>query len=172
MTDRMVQVQVPVALIERLRAYADEQRARARFIADENRGEWWAGVATARREVANDLDALLSQPTPTPTAEPEDAAQVWADGFEAGATWPQHTPSGVPVDPPLNPYEVDHASPAAPPRIEDMASGTTFTAAAMRGVEHWTRQVDGVTDTYGNVWSVQEIDPSTIRDVHMPKEHP
>lgn len=32
------------------------------------------------------------------------AAEAWAEGFEAGATWPQSTPAGQSVDPPENPY--------------------------------------------------------------------
>ena len=33
------------------------------------------------------------------------AAAVWDEGFEAGATWEQSSPSGIPHDPPLNPYD-------------------------------------------------------------------
>ena len=33
------------------------------------------------------------------------AAKAWDEGFEAGATWEQSSPSGIPHDPPLNPYD-------------------------------------------------------------------
>ena len=33
------------------------------------------------------------------------AAEIWDEGFEAGATWEQSSPSGIPHDPPLNPYD-------------------------------------------------------------------
>ncbi|WP_166344996.1 hypothetical protein [Phytoactinopolyspora limicola] len=33
-----------------------------------------------------------------------DKAELWDEGFEAGATWRPSGPSGVPNDPPANPY--------------------------------------------------------------------
>ena len=45
------------------------------------------------------LAVLASQPTVA-----EVRAQAWDEGFEAGATWSSSGPSGVPHDPPRNPY--------------------------------------------------------------------
>ena len=33
------------------------------------------------------------------------AAEIWDEGFEAGATWEQNSSSGFPLNPPLNPYD-------------------------------------------------------------------
>lgn len=58
--------------------------------------------------VCGELHEALLKSASTASWVPNE--QAWADGFEAGATWPQHTASGVPVDPPLNPYETDGQS--------------------------------------------------------------
>lgn len=113
---------------------------------------------------SNELLALLSQPTPT--AEQECTCFPVPERLHTthyGATDPATTLEPNP-DCPL------HFPTAEPPRIEDMAPGTTFTAVSLRGPERWTRQIDGVTDRHGNVWSIDELDPSTIRDVTPPKE--
>lgn len=172
------------SLIERLRAYADEQRARARFIADENRGEWWAGVATARREVANDLDALLSQPTPT--AEPMRAAQ--SDGGDRLIEFAEEM-LGVPLEPWQmrlcrrvfggNVGRSTGRPDAAPPSIPDMMPRTTFWARTKWGHE-WPFVAEGGNAIRANVSGYPDgillhefdIDPATIRDVTPPKGHP
>jgi hypothetical protein len=121
----------------------------------------------------------IGTPQATPSAELVDAAQAWGDGFEAGATWPQSTPSGVPIDPPINPYEADRLPSAAPPSIADMASGTTFTEAS----DGWPRStwevgahIDGtryiVRLSDGWARDPKGIDPSTIRDVTPPPATP
>lgn len=34
----------------------------------------------------------------------EKQAEAWEDGFEDGVDFNDHTPSGISIDPPLNPY--------------------------------------------------------------------
>lgn len=100
---------------------------------------------------------------------------VDADGYSAGTGHFEGNARSFLVQHPtcslglVNEYGERRPLPGAEsPRIADMAPGTTFTAAAMRGEERWTRQADGVTDVYGNVWAIRELDPSTIRDVTLP----
>ncbi len=74
----------------------------------------------------------------------------------------------------------DDAPPTAePPRIEDLAPGTTFRAKHVdpeecgNAMRTWfvfgLRRVILFND-WGQRWSVDSIDPSTIRDVTPPKE--
>lgn len=155
-------VQVPVSLIERIAAELE---------------------VDSRIRSAGDLRALLSQPTPTD--EPVSAEQAWGEGFEAGATWPQHTASGVPVDPPRNPYEQDSATPT-PPSIADMAPGTTEDAIRADEREQWASYFDNADASVGSPplsyamvvkylrgpkpFGVAQGDPSTIRDVTPPED--
>lgn len=60
---------------------------------------------------------------------------------------------------------------AEPPRIEDMAPGTTFVASlvGLSFPEACELLSSGLVYTRGMSWSVDNIDPSTIRDVTPPK---
>lgn len=139
-------VQVPVSLIERA----------------------LTSMTTERYDnaAARELEALL--PQPTPTAEHADDCSIdvvtWVPGWEGVPTaLPGHCDCGRGAD-------------AKPPRIEDMAPGTTFTARLhlMDGLTDRCvfMRVDGVdvVDDAGARWHPQDIDPSTIRDVTPPKE--
>lgn len=61
---------------------------------------------------------------------------------------------------------------AEPPRIEDMAPGTTFTASTwQKYLSHWTYLPDGGVLSGMGVWHDRaDVDPSTIRDVTPPQE--
>lgn len=94
------------------------------------------------------LDALLSQSTPT-------------------ADEPGLTPSELRAWRALDQQKAD----AGPPRIEDMAPGTTFRAdtIATRYGSRWTVLPSGrVESGMGIGHEASEIDPSTIRDVTPP----
>jgi hypothetical protein len=103
-----------------------------------------------RVEARRQARALLSQPTPT--AEPIDA--VSASCVDGAAPEQQRET-------------------AEPPRIEDMAPGTTFTEEV-----RWT--VTGTLSTgstvahsgSGEMRFADRFDPSTIRDVTPPKDAP
>ncbi|MDT0211220.1 hypothetical protein [Curtobacterium sp. BRD11] len=92
------------------------------------------------------MSALLSQPTPT--AEPIDAVSA---SCVDGATPEQQRET------------------AEPPRIEDMAPGTTFTAAASSDVWRWAVRQDGQVVSGLGIGPKSSIDPSTIRDVTPPR---
>lgn len=68
-------------------------------------------------------------------------------------------------------YGDPHGEQTAPPRIEDMAPGTTFTAEVP---DRWLVQVESggalFADTCVERKSLEHIDPSTIRDVTPPME--
>lgn len=93
------------------------------------------------------LRALLSQQIPT------------ADEWAAWERCEGPRPDGLDDDAPL-------PSPQ-PPRIEDMAPGTTFRLAGGNGM--WMRTRDGAVHTSGVSTFGVGIDPSTIRDVIPPK---
>ena len=101
--------------------------------------------------ILRELDALLSQPTPS-------AEAMSADEFSArwrGADTALRRMS----------------EPAEPPRIEDMAPGTTFTAILNGGKRLRTYTVTErriLTESEGGAYALGDIDPSTIRDVQPP----
>ena len=84
---------------------------------------------------------------PVPTAEPQTLDHLVRDTDSGNIVW---------VSP-------------QPPRIEDMAPGTTFEYP-----ERWTVVKNGTADAYArnkqNARFLDEFDPSTIRDVTTPTE--
>lgn len=76
-------------------------------LAQQMRGYFRARTDAFSRQKADQLDALLSQPTPI--AEPVSAAQGWDEGYEAGL-------SDGPRDVTLNPYTGDTPTASPPPR--------------------------------------------------------
>jgi len=60
-------------------------------------------VVDATVNIQDATDAVLAV-LPGRT-EAQVKAEAWNEGFEAGATWSPSGPSGVPHDPPVNPYE-------------------------------------------------------------------
>lgn len=160
MADEERTIQVPASLA---RAIVGQLRTDAEQID----GEWgWGRTVAKIREssdpddygkegvrLSDELEALLSQPTPT--AEPIDA--VSASCVDGAAPEQQRET-------------------AAPPRPEDMAPGTTFTG---RHADHWKRfEYDGAGRIRfvggSGTWFLLtgprgiRIDPSTIRDVTPP----
>lgn len=59
------------------------------------------------------LNAALEQPAPVVVT----AEEAWDDGFDAGSTWSPSGRSGIPNDPPTNPYRVSPASQAKAPSV-------------------------------------------------------
>ena len=144
-------MQVPVSLIERVkRAVLDTA-----FLSQEDAEAVWQRVAAA-----------LSQPTPS--AERDDLLSCLELGDDGNYHWDTDM-----LDRLLERHMGEF--PAAPPRIEDMAPGTTFTAVDPgrlgdratfevlnnhrgRNVETWVH------------WAPSSFISSTIRDVTPPKE--
>lgn len=166
-TDRTVQV--PVSLIERIER---ELEYRVRTVASRIRmaekhdepypREWVDNEVVAGRERVR---ALLSQPTPT--AEPCKRC--------AGTGYITSPPMPDVVDLPC-----PNCSDAEPPRIEDMAPGTTFTGTTRQWpTQRFERVSRGrVKAENGTLWSPldyqgrERIDPSMIRDVTPPRVTP
>lgn len=146
-------VQVPVSLIERAVRVLDDGSATVY--------EWDA--------VQDELTALLSQPTPTTeTSSCVICSRSIVRLDLKDGTQPWRHAEGTNAHPAVGPLSNGQA--AEPPRIEDMAPGTTFTAEVP---DRWLVQVesDGAlfADTCVERKSLEHIDPSTIRDVQEPK---
>lgn len=138
-------------------------------LAQQMRGHFRARTDAFSRQKAEQLDALLSPPTPS-----ADHAEDWTDAqpnegpgctcgfngsFEDCAAW--------------------RAAEAGPPRIEDMAPGTMLVGALhevfsdnrpMRLMVVKRRRRVDVVDPDGCFWMPSDIVPSTIRDVREPEQ--
>ncbi len=118
--------------------------------------------------------ALLSQPTPT--AEPDACPRCGGTGEVEDDS---HRHTGLPTVGRCGLCGGSGRVTAEPPRIEDMAPGTTFvgTLSPTRGsvAEPRTRRLfvtvgPDLYDERGLHWYEEDVDPSTIRDVTPPKE--
>ena len=142
-------MQVPVSLIERVkRAVLDTA-----FLSQEDAEAVWQRVAAA-----------LSQPTPS--AERDDLLSCLELGDDGNYHWDTDM-----LDRLLERHMGEF--PAAPPRIEDMAPGTTFTAPLRDNSEdrRWMVTAHGLASSDGSAGVDSKwIDPSTIRDVTPPKD--
>lgn len=140
-----------------------EQIAEALFYAA-RRDDWGVANADERQEFYDLADspavlALFSQPSPsTPSA----GACICTFGPDC---------DGPNIECPVH---------GLPPRIEDMAPGTTFTGTTRQG---FTQRFERVGQSRmkaqnGTIWNVQDsrgryrIDPSTVRDVTPPPALP
>lgn len=87
-------------------------------------------------------------PSPAEPAEEETKAEVWDAGFEAGYDHAgcEHTPSGISIDPPLNPYD-ERTAPASSPVVP----APTETGPWQR-IEDVPEGVGRLTDRDGDVW--------------------
>lgn len=113
-------------------------------------------------DAAAGLLPLLSQPTPT--NEPTCTCGHAMDEHDLSETGECQV--AVPWCPCMRATDA-----AEPPRIEDLAPGTTFTAAATEDVWRWAVRADGLVVSGLGVGPMAALDPSTIRDVAPPKEH-
>jgi hypothetical protein len=122
-----------------------------------------------------ELRALLSQPTPT-EVEVEGSFFAVAD---LPATLARHMRALDEANRREKQHWIEHHEPstpaAAPPSTADMPIGTTFT----RTGDQWTVTKAGafsgramVKSPEATIRYLDEIDPSTIRDVTPPKEAP
>ncbi|AOE44916.1 hypothetical protein SEA_TWISTER6_7 [Gordonia phage Twister6] len=59
----------------------------------------WSGRSEDARVKVKSVEDVPPQRNLVPPAE-----EVWDEGFDAGSTWHQSGPSGIPNDPPANPY--------------------------------------------------------------------
>ena len=136
-------VQVPVSLIERM-----------------PHGQWCctrSGVSPCNCHRAQFV-ALLSQPTPT--AEP---SPLWcADDTPHDAHRARNEFGGW--------NECTGRPAPEPPRVEDMAPGTTFTAEFHGDRDMFFRCRDSLARAGRYLVAMDAIDPSTIRDVRPPKD--
>jgi len=155
-------IQVPVSLIERA-PHAPGCQVAGLWILPENGGRavQQSGKCTCWKA---EVDALLSQPTPS--AERDDLLSCLELGDDGNYHWDTDM-----LDRLLERHMGEF--PAAPPRIEDMAPGTTFTAPLRDNSEdrRWMVTAHGLASSDGSAGVDSKwIDPSTIRDVTPPKD--
>ena len=148
-------------------------------------------IQKAARQAADAVLALLSQPTPTaedgpmPVSLPVSPGDLETSADAVRRVMREHDPGQLNADEvawlDTGAHRLDQAAellrqtfgraPAEPPRIADMAPGTTFTAAGVDNIDRrWLVLPDGElyeSDVY--IVTADWLDPSTIRDVQPPE---